>query len=455
MRVAIFGTGYVGLVTGACLAEVGHDVVCVDVDAAKIDGLKNGVVPIYEPGLEPMVRASHAAGRLHFTTDAAAAIAHGEIVFIAVGTPPDEDGSADLQYVLAVARTIGRHIERPVVVVDKSTVPVGTADRVRAAIAGELDARGVEVAFDVVSNPEFLKEGDAVADCMRPDRIVIGADNPAAVARMRRLYAAFNRNHDRFVVMDVRSAELTKYAANAMLATKISFMNEIANIAERVGADVEAVRHGIGSDPRIGWHFIYPGAGYGGSCFPKDVQALARTAQQHGYVAQLLEAVESVNERQKGHLFELVQHHYDRGEDEGVRGKVFAVWGLAFKPNTDDMREASSRRLLAQLWEAGATVQAYDPEAMDEARRLFGERDDLRLCASAHAALEGADALVVVTEWKEFRSPDFARMHAALGDAVVFDGRNLYEPEEIEAAGLAYYGIGRGRSVRNPQEHKK
>jgi len=455
VRVAIFGTGYVGLVTGACLAEVGHDVVCVDVDAAKIDGLKNGVVPIYEPGLEPMVRASHAAGRLHFTTDAAAAIAHGEIVFIAVGTPPDEDGSADLQYVLAVARTIGRHIERPVVVVDKSTVPVGTADRVRAAIAGELDARGVEVAFDVVSNPEFLKEGDAVADCMRPDRIVIGADNPAAVARMRRLYAAFNRNHDRFVVMDVRSAELTKYAANAMLATKISFMNEIANIAERVGADVEAVRHGIGSDPRIGWHFIYPGAGYGGSCFPKDVQALARTAQQHGYVAQLLEAVESVNERQKGHLFELVQHHYDRGEDEGVRGKVFAVWGLAFKPNTDDMREASSRRLLAQLWEAGATVQAYDPEAMDEARRLFGERDDLRLCASAHAALEGADALVVVTEWKEFRSPDFARMHAALGDAVVFDGRNLYEPEEIEAAGLAYYGIGRGRSVRNPQEHKK
>ena len=448
MRVSIFGTGYVGLVTGACLAEVGHDVVCVDVDAAKIEGLRNGRVPIYEPGLEPMVRASHAAGRLHFTTDAAAAIAHGEIVFIAVGTPPDEDGSADLQYVLAVARTIGRHIDRPLVVVDKSTVPVGTADRVRGAIAAELEARGVEVAFDVVSNPEFLKEGDAVADCMRPDRIVIGADNPAAVARMRRLYAAFSRNHDRFVVMDVRSAELTKYAANAMLATKISFMNEIANIAERVGADIEAVRQGIGSDPRIGRHFIYAGAGYGGSCFPKDVQALARTARQNGYAAELLEAVESVNFRQKGRLFELVQQHYDRGEDEGVRGKVFAVWGLAFKPNTDDMREASSRRLLEQLWEAGASVRAYDPEATGEARRIFGERDDLVLCTSAASALEGADALAVVTEWKEFRSPDFSRLHAALGDAVVFDGRNLYEPEEVEAAGLAYYGIGRGRSVR-------
>ena len=448
MRVSIFGTGYVGLVTGACLAEVGHDVVCVDVDAAKIEGLRNGQVPIYEPGLEPMVRASHAAGRLHFTTDAAAAIAHGEIVFIAVGTPPDEDGSADLQYVLAVARTIGRHIDRPLVVVDKSTVPVGTADRVRGAIAAELEARGVEVAFDVVSNPEFLKEGDAVADCMRPDRIVIGADNPAAVARMRRLYAAFSRNHDRFVVMDVRSAELTKYAANAMLATKISFMNEIANIAERVGADIEAVRQGIGSDPRIGRHFIYAGAGYGGSCFPKDVQALARTARQNGYAAERLDAVESVNFRQKGRLFELVQQHYDRGEDEGVRGKVFAVWGLAFKPNTDDMREASSRRLLEQLWEAGASVRAYDPEATGEARRIFGERDDLVLCTSAASALEGADALAVVTEWKEFRSPDFSRLHAALGDAVVFDGRNLYEPEEVEAAGLAYYGIGRGRSVR-------
>ena len=453
MRVAIFGTGYVGLVTGTCLAEVGHDVVCVDVDAAKVEGLGRGVVPIYEPGLAPMVKANHAAGRLRFTTDAAAALAHGEFVFIAVGTPPDQDGSADLQYVLEVARTIGRHIERPLVVVDKSTVPVGTADRVRATIAAGLEARGVEVAFEVVSNPEFLKEGDAVADCMRPERIVVGADSPAAVARMRRLYAPFNRNHDRFVVMDVRSAELTKYAANAMLATKISFMNEIANIAEQVGADVESVRRGIGSDPRIGWHFIYPGAGYGGSCFPKDVQALARTARQHGYQARLLESVEAVNERQKGHLFELVQRHYDRGEDEGVRGKVFALWGLAFKPNTDDMREASSRRLLAQLWEAGASVRAYDPEAMDEARRIFGARDGLVLCASAHEALDGADALLVVTEWKEFRSPDFARLQAALGDAVVFDGRNLYEPEEVEAAGLAYYGIGRGRSLRVPREH--
>lgn len=448
MRVAIFGTGYVGLVTGTCLAEVGHEVVCVDVDAAKVAGLERGIVPIYEPGLAPMVKSNHAAGRLRFSTDAAAAVAHGEVVFIAVGTPPDEDGSADLQYVLAVAGSIGRHLQRPAVVVGKSTVPVGTADKVRAAIAAELEARKVEVGFEVVSNPEFLKEGDAVADCMRPDRIVVGADSEAAVAVMRRLYAPFNRNHDRFVVMDVRSAELTKYAANAMLATKISFMNEMANIAERVGADVEAVRKGIGSDPRIGWHFIYPGAGYGGSCFPKDVQALARTAQQHGYQAQLLEAVEAVNERQKGHLFELVQHHYDRGEDEGVRGKVFAVWGLSFKPNTDDMREASSRRLLAQLWDSGATVRAYDPEALDEARRIFGEREDLVLCQSAQAALQGADALVVVTEWKEFRSPDFARLHAALGDAVVFDGRNLYEPAEIEAAGLAYYGIGRGRSLR-------
>ncbi|MBD9537348.1 UDP-glucose/GDP-mannose dehydrogenase family protein [Stenotrophomonas sp. STM01] len=447
MRVAIFGTGYVGLVTGTCLAEVGHDVVCVDIDQAKVDGLGQGIIPIYEPGLEPMVKANHAAGRLAFTTEAASAIAHGQVVFIAVGTPPDEDGSADLQYVLAVARTIGRHLAQPAVVVNKSTVPVGTADKVRAAIAGELAARGVEIAFDVVSNPEFLKEGDAVADCMRPDRIVIGADNPDAVAVLRRLYAPFNRNRDRVVEMDVRSAELTKYAANAMLATKISFMNEIANIAERVGADIEQVRQGIGSDPRIGWHFIYPGAGYGGSCFPKDVQALARTAAQHGHQAQLLNAVEAVNDGQKGHLFELIQRHYDRGEDEGVRGKTFAVWGLAFKPNTDDMRAAPSRRLLAQLWEAGATVRVFDPEAMHEARRVFGERADLVFCETAYEALEGADALAVITEWKQFRSPDFARLRQTLGDAVVFDGRNIYEPQEIEAAGLAYYGIGRGRSL--------
>jgi len=447
MRVAIFGTGYVGLVTGTCLADVGHQVVCVDIDQAKVDGLNRGAIPIYEPGLEPMVKANHAASRLAFTTDAASAITHGQVIFIAVGTPPDEDGSADLQYVLAVARTIGTHMAVPTVVVNKSTVPVGTADKVRAAIAEVLAARGVEIAFDVVSNPEFLKEGDAVADCMRPDRIVVGASNPDSVALMRRLYAPFNRNHDRVVEMDVRSAELTKYAANAMLATKISFMNEIANIAEKVGADIEQVRQGIGSDPRIGWHFIYPGAGYGGSCFPKDVQALARTAQQYGHEPKLLNAVEAVNEAQKGHLYQLIQRHYDRGEDEGVRGKTFAVWGLAFKPNTDDMREASSRRLLAQLWEGGATVRAYDPEATDEARRIFGQRDDLVFCDNAYDALDGADALVVVTEWKQFRSPDFVRLREMLNDAVVFDGRNLYDPQEIEAAGLAYYGIGRGRSL--------
>ena len=443
MRVTIFGTGYVGLVTGTCLSDVGHDVVCVDIDQSKVDGLNQGVIPIYEPGLEPMVKANHAAGRLSFTTDAASAIAHGDVIFIAVGTPPDEDGSADLKYVLAVARTIGQHRERPVVVVNKSTVPVGTADKVRAAIADELSGRGVDVPLDVVSNPEFLKEGDAVNDCMRPDRIIIGASSASAIEKLKRLYAPFNRNHERIVVMDVRSAELTKYAANAMLATKISFMNEIANIAEKVGADVEMVRQGIGSDPRIGWHFIYPGAGYGGSCFPKDVQALAKTAQQHGYNAELLGAVESVNDRQKAHLFELIQRHY--GGD--IAGRTFAVWGLAFKPNTDDMREASSRRLLQLLWDSGAKVRAYDPEARHEAQRIFGERDDLVLCDSARAALADADALVVVTEWKQFRSPDFQRLRQSLADAVIFDGRNLYHPDEVEAAGLAYYGIGRGRSI--------
>lgn len=443
MHLAIFGTGYVGLVTGTCLAEVGHDVVCVDIDAAKVEGLKRGVIPIYEPGLAPMVQANHASGRLDFTTDAAAAIEHGDVIFIAVGTPPDEDGSADLKYVLAVARTIGRHLARPAVIVNKSTVPVGTADKVRATVAQELKVRGAEIAFDVVSNPEFLKEGDAVKDCMRPDRIVIGASSANAVEKMKRLYAPFNRNHERLVVMDVRSAELTKYAANAMLATKISFMNEIANIAEKVGADIEHVRQGIGSDPRIGWHFIYPGAGYGGSCFPKDVQALARTARQVGHEALLLQAVEAVNDRQKSHLFELIARHYD-GE---VSGRTFAVWGLSFKPNTDDMREASSRRLLEQLWDAGAKVRAYDPEARQEAERIFGQRDDLVLCDSAAAALQGADALVVVTEWKQFRSPDFARLRTALRDKVIFDGRNLYDPVEVEAMDIAYWGIGRGRSI--------
>ncbi|NDK38724.1 UDP-glucose/GDP-mannose dehydrogenase family protein [Pseudoxanthomonas gei] len=443
MNVTIFGTGYVGLVTGTCLAEVGHNVTCVDIDTAKVEGLNQGIIPIYEPGLEPMVKANHAAGRLHFTTDAACAVRRAEIIFIAVGTPPDEDGSADLQYVLAVARTIGETISNPAVVVDKSTVPVGTADKVREAISAALGSRGEAVAFDVVSNPEFLKEGAAVEDCMRPDRIVIGADNSAAVEKLKRLYAPFNRNHERIVVMDVRSAELTKYAANAMLATKISFMNEMANIAERVGADIEHVRHGIGSDPRIGWQFIYPGAGYGGSCFPKDVQALVHTAQQHGYDARLLSAVEDVNETQKGHLFALIQRHYGGG----IAGKTFAVWGLAFKPNTDDMRAASSRVLLEQLWGAGAKVRAFDPEAHHEAKRIFGERDDLLLCESAASALQGADALVVITEWKQFRSPDFALLKSELGDGIVFDGRNLYDPIEIESAGLAYFGIGRGRSL--------
>ena len=446
MRVTVFGTGYVGLVTGTCLAEVGNQVACVDIDKAKVDGLNRGVIPIYEPGLEEMVHANHAGGRITFTTDAAEPIAHGEVIFIAVGTPPDEDGSADLQYVLAVARTIGKHLSRPAVVVNKSTVPVGTADKVRAAIAGELAARGADVAFEVVSNPEFLKEGDAVKDCMRPDRIVVGTGSAEALETMKRLYAPFNRNHERIVAMDVRSAELTKYAANAMLATKISFMNEMANIAERVGADIEMVRHGIGSDPRIGYSFIYPGAGYGGSCFPKDVQALERTAKQHGYTAQILEAVEAVNARQKHKLFELLERHFDGS----LAGRTFALWGLAFKPNTDDMREASSRALLARLWEAGAKVQAYDPEAMDEARRVFGERDDLVLAESPAAALDGADALVVLTEWKAFWSPDFSRLRAALKEPAIFDGRNIYDPVEVEAAGLAYYGIGRGRTIRRP-----
>ncbi len=443
MRVTIFGTGYVGLVTGTCLAEVGNDVVCVDVDADKVARLERGEIPIFEPGLEPLVRANHVAGRLSFTTDAESAIAHAQVVFIAVGTPPDEDGSADLRHVLAVARTLGRSIGDGVVVVNKSTVPVGTADRVRETIAAEIAARGAEVSFDVASNPEFLKEGDAVKDCMRPDRIVLGSDSARVVDLLRTLYAPFNRNHERIVVMDVRSAELTKYAANAMLATKISFMNEIANIAERVGADVEQVRLGIGSDPRIGYHFIYPGAGYGGSCFPKDVKALEHIAREHGYEPRVLTAVEATNASQKEHLHALVSRHFDGA----LAGLTIAVWGLAFKPNTDDMREAPSLTLLSQLWASGARVRAHDPEAHDEVRRIVGTRDDLVLCESHYDALEGADALVIVTEWKAFRSPDFERIRAALRTPVVFDGRNIFEPRAVEAAGLAYYGIGRGRSV--------
>ena len=444
MRVSVFGTGYVGLVTGACLADVGHQVTCVDVDVAKIEGLKEGRIPIFEPGLEDLVLANQRAGRLTFTTDASEAIAAARIIFIAVGTPPDEDGSADLRHVLSVARTLGRHITEPTVIVNKSTVPVGTADRVRDVVAVELAERGADIAFSVVSNPEFLKEGAAVADCLRPDRIILGSRDPDAIKKMQRLYAPFNRNHGRVIVMDERSAELTKYAANAMLATKISFMNEMANIAERVGADIESVRQGIGSDPRIGWHFIYPGAGYGGSCFPKDVQALERTSRQHGYPARVLEAVEAVNTRQKTKLFEMIERHFANG----VAGLTFAVWGLAFKPNTDDMREASSRTLLRQLWDAGARVQAHDPEAMGEARRIFGERADFTLCDTPEAALDGADALVVVTEWKAFWNPEFDALKKSLRAGVVFDGRNVYDPEEVEEAGLAYYGVGRGRSLR-------
>jgi len=444
MHITIFGTGYVGLVTGACLAEVGNDVVCIDVDAAKIARLEAGEIPIFEPGLEEVVAENRATGRLRFTTDAVAAIAHAQMLFIAVGTPPDEDGSADLSHVLAVARTIGQNIRDYSIVVNKSTVPVGTAAMVQQAIAAELAERKVDIGFDVVSNPEFLKEGDAVKDCMRPDRIVIGSGSARAIEQLKTLYAPFNRNHERLVLMDVRSAELTKYAANAMLATKISFMNEMANIAERVGADIELVRHGIGSDPRIGYSFIYPGAGYGGSCFPKDVRALEYTARQHGYEARLLTAVETVNDEQKGKLFDLIHGHFG-GE---LRGKTIAVWGLAFKPNTDDMREASSRRLLQQLWDAGASVRAYDPEARAEAQRIYGTRADLVLCDDAQTAVQGADALTVVTEWKAFWSADLSRIRASLRTPVIFDGRNIYEPAAVEAAGIAYYGIGRGRSVQ-------
>ncbi|HET7223687.1 MAG TPA: UDP-glucose/GDP-mannose dehydrogenase family protein [Rhodanobacteraceae bacterium] len=449
MKVTIFGTGYVGLVTGTCLAEMGNHVLCVDVDADKIARLERGEIPIFEPGLEPLVKRNHEAGRLAFTTDPKAAVAYGDTIFIAVGTPPDEDGSADLSYVLAVARSIGEHISGYVVVVDKSTVPVGTADRVRAEIDAALKKRGVENSFDVVSNPEFLKEGNAVDDCMKPDRILIGSSSARAIDLLKSLYAPFNRNHDRLVVMDERSAELTKYAANAMLATKISFMNEIANIAERVGADVEMVRHGIGSDPRIGYHFIYPGTGYGGSCFPKDVQALERTAHANGYGARLLGAVEAVNRDQKRKLFDLLSRHFD-GD---LRGKTVALWGLAFKPNTDDMREAPSRVLMEALWQAGAKVRAYDPQARREAARIYGQREDLVLCEDPAAALDGADALAVVTEWKVFRSPDFARIKAALKTPVIFDGRNLYDPATVESAGLAYYGIGRGRSTVAAEQH--
>ncbi|AVV35120.1 MULTISPECIES: UDP-glucose/GDP-mannose dehydrogenase family protein [Cobetia] len=443
MKITIFGSGYVGLVTGTCLADVGHDVVCMDVDAAKIEGLKQGEIPIYEPGLEGMLLRNVEAGRLSFTTDAREAVEHGVLQFIAVGTPPDEDGSADLKYVLSVATTIGEHMNDYKVIIDKSTVPVGTADRVKARVNDVLKDRGASVDFDVCSNPEFLKEGAALDDFTRGARIVVGTDSEAVRERMRECYAPYNRNHEKLMFMDVRAAELTKYAANAMLATKISFMNEISNLAERLGADIEEVRRGIGSDPRIGYHFIYPGCGYGGSCFPKDVQALARTASQIGYEAELLTAVESVNKRQKVTLFDKLS----RAFDGDLKGKTIAVWGLAFKPNTDDMRDAPSRTLMEALWAAGATVQAYDPEAMKECRRIYGERDELVLVADRQQAVKGADALVICTEWKEFRTLDGEWLKSQLGFPVVVDGRNLFEPAAMKAAGLMYYAVGRGDTL--------
>jgi UDPglucose 6-dehydrogenase len=444
MRVTLFGTGYVGLVTGACLAEAGNDVVCVDIDAAKIDRLNNGEIPIYEPGLDDLVERSRAAGRLHFTTDIAHGVDHGLFQFISVGTPADEDGSADLQHVLTVARSIGSHMNDYRIVVDKSTVPVGTADLVRAEIQGALQERGEAIEFDVVSNPEFLKEGAAVEDFMKPERIVVGVENPRTGELLRALYEPFNRNRDRLILMDLRSAELTKYAANAMLATKISLMNELANLAELVGADIEHVRRGIGSDPRIGYGFIYPGCGYGGSCFPKDVKALISTANTSGYSTELLKAVEKVNHQQKQVLFRKINEYFGGDLD----GKVIALWGLAFKPNTDDMREASSRVLMESLWSAGCRVRAYDPVARSEAQRIYGSRDDLVLCDTAEEALEAADAVAIATEWREFRSPNFERMKEMLNAPVIFDGRNLYDPSMMDRSGFKYFAIGRGDSLR-------
>jgi len=439
LKISVVGTGYVGLVSGACMAEVGNDVLCLDLDAGKIKILNDGGIPIYEPGLLEMVSRNRKAGRLAFTTDIEQAVEFGTVQFIAVGTPPSEDGSADLQHVLAAARNIGRHMRDYRVVVDKSTVPVGTADKVRAAIAAELKQRGADIAYSVVSNPEFLKEGAAVEDFMRPDRIVVGSDDARATLVMRNLYAPFQRNHERVIAMDVRSAELTKYAANAMLATRISFMNELANLAERLGADIENVRRGIGADPRIGYHYLYPGVGYGGSCFPKDVQALKRTAGEAGMDLLILDAAERANAAQKQVLPAKILKRF--GAD--LKGLTFALWGLAFKPNTDDMREAPSRVLVAELLARGASVTAYDPVAMNEARHIYQAERRVRFAESPMAALEGADALAIVTEWKEFRSPDFQRVKAVLRTPAIFDGRNLYDPAEVRRYGLEYYPIGR------------
>ncbi|MGO9804944.1 MAG: UDP-glucose dehydrogenase family protein [Steroidobacteraceae bacterium] len=440
MRVTIFGSGYVGLVTGACLADAGNHVVCVDIDPGKIERLNRGEVPIHEPGLEALIRHNTEAGRMEFTTDGAKGVAHGLFQLIAVGTPPGEDGSADLSHVLAVARTIAAHLNRYAIVITKSTVPVGTADKVRTEIERALAARGASCEFDVVSNPEFLKEGAAITDFMKPDRVVVGTDNPRTTELVRALYEPFTRNHDRLIVMDIRSAELTKYAANAMLATKISFMNELANIAERVGADIEKVRIGIGSDPRIGYSFIYPGTGYGGSCFPKDVKALIRSAHEAGHEPQILNAVEAVNGRQKEILFQKLMRHFGGA----LKGRTVALWGLAFKPNTDDMREAPSLTLIDLLRKAGVHVQAYDPIAAGEAQRIYAGESGFTLAKNAYQAAEGADALAIVTEWQEFRSPDFDRLREVLKTPVIFDGRNLYDPAMVSRFGFTYYAIGRG-----------
>jgi len=440
MNITIVGTGYVGLVTGTCLAEVGNHVLCVDSDAAKIDALNRGEIPIHEPGLDEMVAENVESGRLGFTTGIEKGVGHGEIIFIAVGTPPDGDGAADLRHVLAVAGDIGRYIDDYRVVVTKSTVPVGTAGKVRAVLEDTLRGRDVVVEYSVVSNPEFLKEGAAIEDFMKPDRIVVGADDERAVAQMRALYAPFNRSHDRMLVMDVPSAELTKYAANSLLATKISFMNEMANLAELLGADIESVRQGIGSDHRIGYHFIYPGCGYGGSCFPKDVQALQRTAAEKGYEARVLNAVEHVNNDQKYVLLRKMDEYFG---PEQLRGKRIGLWGLAFKPNTDDMREAPSRVVMEGLWRRGARVAAFDPVAYKETRRLYGEREDLVLADDPYEALDGADALVIVTEWKIFRSPNLQMMKERMNKPVVFDGRNIFDPEQLSQHGFDYRGIGR------------
>jgi UDPglucose 6-dehydrogenase len=446
MKVTVFGAGYVGLVTGACLAQMGNHVVCVDIDAARIARLQRGEVPIHEPGLEPMIRGNAAAGRMSFTTDAAAAVAHGTLIFIGVGTPPDEDGSADVSHVLAAARSVGQHMTDYKVVVDKSTVPVGTAERVHHTVKDMLVARGATLDFAVVSNPEFLKEGAAVEDFMKPDRVIVGADDERAILLMRALYAPFNRNHDRVQVMDARSAELTKYAANAMLATRISFMNELSRLAERVGADIELVRKGIGSDPRIGTHFLYAGTGYGGSCFPKDVKALVRSGRELGVDLGVLRAVEAANDRQKLTLVERVVERM--GED--LAGRRFAVWGLSYKPNTDDMREAPSRIVVAELLRRGAEIVAHDPVAMNEAKRAFGPLPGLSYVDSPDAAVLDTDALLIVTEWNVFRSPNFEHLKSAMRQALIFDGRNLFEPALLKALGIEYHGIGRAAQATPP-----